>query len=148
MKEGGKVEEGKRRYDIFSVHSYSKKEKKLTSIFFNTSSVLVSEVSLPVSFVFLEFGPAEVKPLITHFSLTATVYCISLPFNMLSRIMICHTRQSHHLHIELIFLKNEQNKSAHLNNFPWDVNNNHLIRYFLRMQTDIFIQVLKICTGD
>lgn len=106
------------------------RRKKLTSIFFNTSSVLVSEVSLPVSFVFLKFGPAEVKPLITHYSVTATVYCISLPFNMLSRIVICHTRQSHHLQTELIFLKNEQNKSAHLNNFPWEVNDNHLMRYF------------------
>lgn len=75
-------------------------------------------MSLPVSFVFLDLGPAEVKPLLTNYSITSTVYYISFPFTMLSSIVICHTRQSHDLQTELIFLKNKQNKLAGLTNFP------------------------------
>lgn len=47
--------------------SLLQQEGYFTSIVFNTSAVLVSEVSLPVLFTFLDLGPIEVKPLLTHF---------------------------------------------------------------------------------
>ena len=59
------------------------------------------------------------KPPLTHSSMTVTVYYISSSFKMPSSMVVCHTRQSHNLHAELVFLKNKQNnKSAHVTNFP------------------------------
>ena len=82
---------------------YKRQEENLTSIFFNTSAVLVSEVSMLVLSTFLDFEPAELKPLLTHFSITVMVYYISLPFNMLLTIVVCCTRQSHNLQTEFSF---------------------------------------------